>query len=145
MLSWKIIIREEIVALEYFNFQIIVTITGFVTAGLTIHAAFKEWHVSPVITTLDSIAAPVTSIQFPTVTVCQEEFKTKDHWAILENILNFVAFECADDPEDPEVAYSYKLASCNETLSVRQDFQFLITSVTDIFKFNWKSIEKRCR
>ena len=111
-------------ALEYLDFQIIVTITGFVTAGLTIHAAFKEWHVCPVITTLDSIAAPVTSIQFPTVTVCQEEFKKKDNWAILENILNFVAFECADDLEDPEVAYSYKLASCNETLKVRQDFQF---------------------
>ena len=69
------------------------------TAGLSIHAAIKEWHASPVITTLDSIAAPVTSIQFPTVTVCQEEFHPKDHWAILENILNFVAFECTDDPD----------------------------------------------
>ena len=103
------------------------------TAGLSIHAAIKEWHASPVITTLDSIAAPVTSIQFPTVTVCQEEFHPKDHWAILENILNFVAFECADYPDVAFDEYGYTLASCNDTVKVREDFQFLITSVTDFF------------
>ena len=102
------------------------------TAGLSIHAAFKEWHECPIITTLDSIAAPVTSIQFPTVTVCQEEFHPKDHWAILENILNFVAFECTDDPEYVS-EYGYSLALCDETMKVRSDFQFLITSVTDFF------------
>ena len=89
------------------------------TAGLSIHAAIKEWHASPVITTLDSIAAPVTSIQFPTVTVCQEEFHPKDHWAILENILNFVAFECTDDPDIlSQPGYGYSLALCNETVKV---------------------------
>ena len=104
------------------------------TAGLSIHAAFKEWHECPIITTLDSIAAPVTSIQFPTVTVCQEEFHPKDNWAILENILNFVAFECTDDPYVlSQHEYGYSLALCNETVKVREDFQFLIASVTDFF------------
>ena len=103
------------------------------TAGLSIHAAIKEWHASPVITTLDSIAAPVTSIQFPTVTVCQEEFHPKDHWAILENILNLVAFECMDDPNILYSEERYSLPLCDETAKVREDFQFLITSVTDFF------------
>ena len=103
------------------------------TAGLSIHAAFKEWHESPIITTLDSIAAPVTSIQFPTVTVCQEEFHPKDHWAILENILNLVAFECMDDPNILYSEERYSLPLCDETAKVREDFQFLITSVTDFF------------
>ena len=114
----------------------IIIIAGFVTAGLTIQAAFMEWHDSPVITTLDSIAAPVTSIQFPTITVCQEEFHRKDNWAILENILNFIAFECTYDPNDT-ADYRY-WASCNETVKVRQDFEFLITSVIDFFKKEWK-------
>ena len=107
-------------------------------AGLSIHTAFKEWHDSPVITTLDSIAAPVTSIQFPTVTVCQEEFHPTDQWAILENILNFVAFECADYPEIALEDF-LTLPSCNETAKVKEDFQFLVTFVTDLFSNQFKT------
>ena len=43
---------------------------------------------------MDSIAASIEQIQYPTVTACREEFKLPDNWAFLETILNNVAFEC---------------------------------------------------
>ena len=48
---------------------------------------------------MDSIAAPIEDIQFPTVTVCQDEFKEPDNWAAIEAILNNVAFRrCKENP-----------------------------------------------
>ena len=94
----------------------------------------KEWHASPVITTLDSIAAPIKLIQFPTVTVCQEEFHPLDQWAAIENILNFVAFECTDDVDIIFEEYGRYFPACNDTVKVRNDFQFVISLVIDYFK-----------
>ena len=79
---------------------------AFTTAGFFLNTAFQDWKKEPVITTLDSIAAPISLIQFPTVTVCQEEYKPADNWAYLEKILDNVAFG-----ED-----------CKRTKKVRNDF-----------------------
>lgn len=103
------------------------------TAGLSINAAINEWHASPVITTLDSIVAPVKLIQFPTVTVCQEEFHPMDQWALLENVLNFFALECAKD-DSYHALYDFYLPFCNDTETVRKDFEFLISFVVDFFR-----------
>ena len=78
----------------YLQLQIICVILGFTTAGLFLKDAFHDWEDMPVMTTLDSIAAPINMIQFPTVTICQDEYKPPDNWAFLENILNNIAFEC---------------------------------------------------
>ena len=88
-----------------------------------ISTAFSQWAQEPTITTLDTIAAPIDDIQFPTVTVCNDFMKNPpDNWAYLENLLNFVGFDCA------------KGKDCNETEAVRKDFGFVIRSVTDNFK-----------
>ena len=73
------------------------------------------------ITTLDSIAAPISMIQFPTVTICQDEYRPPDNWAFLETILNNVAFECGND-------------ECKETFKIRKDFDNLIKSVVNSLK-----------
>ena len=70
-------------------------VLGFTTAGFFLKGAFEDWEETPVITTLDSIAAPISMIQFPTVTICQDEYKRPDNWAFLETILNNLAFECS--------------------------------------------------
>ena len=78
---------------------------------------------------MDSIAAPIEDIQFPTVTVCQDEFKEPDNWAAIEAILNNVAFTCKENPRSWD-----KVMPCEATENVRNDFQFLINSVVEIFK-----------
>ena len=78
---------------------------------------------------MESIAAPIEDIQFPTVTVCQDEFKEPDNWAAIEAILNNVAFTCKENPRSWD-----KVMPCEATEKVRNDFQFLINSVVEIFK-----------
>ena len=66
---------------------------------------------NPTITSLDSIAAPINDIQFPTITVCNDKLhEIQDNWSFLESILNFLEFD----------------------LNVEKDFQFLFTSIKDV-------------
>ena len=56
-----------------------------------IQSALKDWAEEPVITSLDSISYPINSIQFPTITVCKDEYKEQpDNWAYLEKLLNLL-------------------------------------------------------
>ena len=88
-----------------------------------INSAFTDWSVNPVITTLDSIAAPIDGIQFPTVTVCADDNdKPSDNWAFLENILNVLMFSCHQNYND-----------CNETEHLRKDFSFLMENIVNIY------------
>ena len=91
---------------------------------------------------MDSIAAPIDDIQFPTVTVCQDEKRQPDRWAFLETILNIVQFQydciifesftdgflwndrCLWGVED----------GIEKDQNVRQDFRFLIKKITDNMK-----------
>ena len=59
--------------------QLCIIMAGFVTAGLMVNTALTDWHDSPVITSVDSIAAPIDLIQFPTITVCHEESRQPDN------------------------------------------------------------------
>ena len=78
--------------------QLICIVIAFLTAGLFLKGAFHDWQQTPIITTVDSIAAPIDQIQFPTVTICQDEYKRPDNWAFIETILDNVAFECSHNP-----------------------------------------------
>ena len=84
-----------------------------------INQAFTQWAEYPVITTLETISAPIDEIQFPTVTVCDQ--KPPDNWGPLEKVLNSLAFECSEPT-----------SNCKEsTKEIRKDFKFLITSFVE--------------
>ena len=91
-------------------------------AGILINQAFTQWSENPVITTLESISAPIDEIQFPTVTVCDE--KPPDNWGLLEKVLNLLAFECSSPSSDCTAS----------TKEIRKDFKFLITSFVNEYK-----------
>ena len=87
--------------------------------------AFVEWSEDPVITTLESISAPINEIQFPTVTVCEEI--PPDNWALPEKILNLLAFECKR--ESDKDGHNPTSECTNSTKKIRDDFEFIIRSV----------------
>ena len=96
-----------------------------------------EWSEDPVITTLESISAPINEIQFPTVTVCEEV--PPDNWALPEKILNLLAFECKREecrsypPSVPlflqEKCQNPSSECINSTEKIRKDFEFMIRTV----------------
>ena len=87
-----------------------------------INQAFTQWSDNPVITTLETISAPIDEIQFPTVTVCDQ--KPADNWGPIEKVLNPLAFEC----------YNPISNSCKEsTKEIRKDFKFLIASIVETY------------
>ncbi len=81
----------------------------------------QDWDENPTITTLDSIAAPIQNIPFPTVTVCPDDSTLPDNWALPELILNAIPFECYGD-KDP---------SCNQTQEVRNDFRKVLLALAE--------------
>ena len=85
---------------------------------------------------MDSIAAPVQDIQYPTITVCQDENKPPDNWALLELIFNNFALEC-------EYSTYYGLPPCNSTSKIRSDFKFLIETVLSMIRGLMKQPEFR--
>ena len=104
-------------------------------SGFFIKGAFMDWEENPVITTMDSIAAPIQGIQFPTVTVCEDDTKPPDNLAPIETILDQFAFECGETVDDQtkwdEEQYKYVTywPPCNETEELRDKFDFLIETV----------------
>ena len=100
---------------------------AFLTAGIFLKDAFHGWDETPVMTTLDSIAAPIRMIQFPTVTICQDENKPPDNWAFLETVLNNVEFECGSTGYD-------ECQDISKSSKIRKDFDDLIQSVMNRFK-----------
>ena len=95
-------------------------IGGFGIAAYMIQLSSITWSEHPVITTLDSITAPIDDVQFPTITVCSAD--QPDTWAFLENVLNNVAVECDNDKD------------CQKTNQLRQDFQYIFESIGDLFE-----------
>lgn len=103
-----------------FEFQLIITTVGFMASAKFISDSFADWEEDPIVTTMDSIAAPIKELQFPTVTVCPQNNKPPDNWAALEILLNFVAFECGKSQ------YDVSLPPCDITKDVRQDFGYFL-------------------
>ena len=94
-------------------------------SGKFISDSFADWEEDPIVTTMDSIAAPIRELQFPTVTVCPEKNKPPDNWAALEVLLNFVAYECDTSPYHQS---KLGLPPCNITKEARNDFGYLFES-----------------
>ena len=89
---------------------------------ILITQAFQGWAEAPTIKTLDTIAAPIEDIQFPTVTVCNDYIENPpDNWAFLENVLNQFKFECFNANE------------CNSTEPLRKDFKYVTQQVVDTY------------
>ena len=95
-------------------------IGGFGIAAYMIQLSSITWPEHPVITTLDSITAPIDDVQFPTITVCSAN--QPDTWAFLENVLNNIAVECDNEKY------------CQKTDQLRQDFQYIFQSIGDLFE-----------
>ena len=103
----------------------VIVVIAFSTAGILINTAFTQWEYNPTLTTLDTIAAPIDDIQFPTVTVCNDYIANPpDNWAFLENLLNLINFDCRSAID----------VDCTSSDSVRNDFEFLIESTVDVLK-----------
>ena len=95
-------------------------IGGFGLAIHTIYFSFVAWSDDPVITTLDTITAPIDEVQFPTVTACADS--QPDNWAFLENVLNNVALDC------------HSQEGCLKTKEVRDDFGYMLERIGTDFE-----------
>ena len=103
----------------------VIVVIAFSTAGILINTAFTQWEYNPTLTTLDTIAAPIDDIQFPTVTVCNDYIvNPPDNWALLENLMNLINFDCRSAID----------VDCTSSDLVKKDFEFLIESTTDGLK-----------
>ena len=93
-----------------------------------VSTALTDWHENPVITSVDSIAAPIDLIQFPTITVCHEESRQPDNWAFLETILSNQSEECG-------------YHDCKITQKTRENFSFVFKQLVEEFR-RWLFNEK---
>ena len=86
----------------------------------TIYFSLHAWSNNPVITTLDTIAAPIADVQFPTITACSDG--QPNNWAFLENVLNNIAIECGTVEE------------CKRTIQLRDDFKYDFEDICEKFE-----------
>ena len=56
---------------------------GFFGAGYLTLTYHTYWNLRPILTTIESIDAPITDLIFPTVTVCQEPLTPAKPWNLL--------------------------------------------------------------
>ena len=107
---------------------------GFLCTGFFVNTSYSNWEEEPVITTLDSIAAPIHKIQFPTVTVCRDEYRQPNHWAFLETVLNYLAFQCGINEHLNELYHKSSLRDpiipkCTDIQNIRKDFDFVSKTI----------------
>ena len=97
----------------------------YISANI-IKSAIIDWNENPVITSLDSIAAPIDDLQFPTLTVCNDKTNERqDNWALIESLMDHLDFKCSY----PSTGYD-----CSPTNKLRSDFQFLIESIVTVYE-----------
>ena len=77
-----------------------IILTGFSIAGYMIYNSLIDWETNQTITTLESIATPIQTVQFPTVTVCPHEHSAPDNWSFLEKFLNTLNLSDSNLQED---------------------------------------------
>jgi hypothetical protein len=53
-------------------FQITAICCGFLATGLSFAGTLRGWRDDPMLISFASVSRPVTLLQFPSVTVCQE-------------------------------------------------------------------------
>ena len=77
-----------------------IILTGFSIAGYRIYNSFIDWEANQTIPTLESIATPIQTVHFPTVTVCPHEHSALDNWSFLEKFLNTLNLSDSNLQED---------------------------------------------
>ena len=79
----------------------------------------------------------------PTVTVCQDQTKLPDNWALIETILNPLAFQCSNDSKGsaPGAWHIYKeeegrrnVPSCKTVMNIQEDFIAVTKKATQRIK-----------
>ncbi len=101
----------------------------------------SDWDNNPTIITLGSVQAPISDIQFPTITLCENPDGPIQNWVYPEKILNALAFECwkpkwyyAEYGIDPPYP------ACNGTAKqFREDFRGGIKLILDYFVSAYES------
>ena len=82
----------------------IVVITSFAYAVLMINASVDDWTKKPVVTSIDTTAAPTKDIFFPSITACHEMPHHHESWELPELIFNFFDFiNCGKDCKSKSV------------------------------------------
>ena len=51
-------------------FWVVVVLIGFTCGSILVHFAFKDWRENPTMTATETYSHPVTSVQYPTITIC---------------------------------------------------------------------------
>lgn len=67
------------------RFQTLVVIGGFVCTYLLCQLTLSDWGEHPFVTNVEM--RPITEVQFPTVTVCQDPLQEPDKWALVRSII----------------------------------------------------------
>ena len=84
-------------------------------AAISVNNAITDWNDRPVITSVETIDAPVNEIQFPTITFCHEDYFQPDNWALTEIVFNNFELRCPDE--------KYNEHGCEQTMKLREDFE----------------------
>ncbi|TRY73988.1 hypothetical protein TCAL_05533 [Tigriopus californicus] len=118
----------------------LIVITGFALASFLIYRAVVEWEDHPILTTVDSSSVPITSIQFPTITICpkrrvvyrqMQSSLLYNPWNMIENLFNqFNLTNFNGDPEeirfmnDTSFLLDVVISSIQRTLTQNIKFDF---------------------
>ncbi len=109
-----------------------VILTSFVCGIIVMSDSFSAWNSDPILVTLDSFDAPLSSIHYPTVTICP--VKSKSRWAIARHLFNTVAFPCGEASSASKEGSQTKATSIDVVLgSVIED---ILERVTLLFQLN---------
>jgi hypothetical protein len=84
-------------------------------AGYLSTESFGDWNQRPLLTTIGSFDAPIVELQFPAITICQEQFTPSNPWNLISNFLNFASFDCSNN----------SAANCSNSSFFAEKFNFL--------------------
>lgn len=83
----------------YIALQATIISVAFSMAGLIISQSLQQWSNTPTITTLATISAHVSEIQFPTITICPETGSLPNNWGYIKILLDRLQYNCAQQPK----------------------------------------------
>ena len=96
---------------------------GLTVAVCIIKRSVSQWMESPVITTLNTISAHVSDIQFPTVTVCPEQGTIPNGWGYIQTLLDQIDYNCP----------MFKNQNCTNAVNLKeQTFDFFFKSIASV-------------
>ena len=87
-------------SLHNFTLQSIVLISSIVYALLMISQSVKDWTENPVVTSIDTVEAPITDVPFPALSVCHASPNFHQNWQLPELILNFIDINSNSEDEN---------------------------------------------